>query len=77
MDYDTYRIAMAMTLYDRCDKTRTWIKKCLDHIDKLLEEFEEGRLSVADCRRTLINEIDLTIGDEEIYKPLETKGDQE
>jgi hypothetical protein len=72
---EMYSIALAMTLHDRCDKTRTWIENCLNHIQKLCEEFTEGRLSIADCRRALINEIDLAIGDDEKYLPLETKGE--
>jgi len=64
---DIYRILLAMTLHDRCDKSPTWINKCLVHIDKLLGEMIEGRLSIADCRRALIDEIGLKIGADEIY----------
>jgi len=61
---DTYRIMLAMTLRDRCDKSPTWVNNCLNHIDKLFVMIEEGRLSVSDCRQVLIDEINLVIGDE-------------
>jgi len=69
---EMYSIALAMTLHDRCDKTKTWVNNCLVYIEKLCVEFKEGRLSIADCRRVLIDEIDLIIGTDEKYVPMET-----
>jgi hypothetical protein len=73
---EMYSISLAMVLTDKYHQTPEQITAVLRHVEKLCDEFNDGLLSIADCRRTLIDEQGLVIGDEEIYKRLETGGDQ-
>jgi len=67
-----YSIALAMVLADKYHQTGDQITAVLSAVEKLSIEFLEDRLSIGDCRRALIEDLDLYIGDENTYKQLET-----
>ena len=69
---DMYSISLAMVLNDKYNQSNEQIMHVLDYVDKLAQEFLENRLSVADCRRSLIDEVGITIGEDATYLPLET-----
>lgn len=69
---DMYSISLAMVLSDKYNQSAEQIKTVLEAVDKLAEEFLEERLSIADCRRALIDETGIVIGEDALYVPMET-----